>query len=161
VGRANGRLFLNNVSLGLYAQLVHRREHHRKRRNAFARLRAFVIVAGHRTPLGITLDGAPIDARVVLVSNNAYLLNVLSVGKRERLDEGKLHLYAPTGLLRSSWEERSGRGIHHRLCDRPAGRGRRRRAGGDRDADRVRDRARGLTRPAPARPTRVGSPPAR
>jgi diacylglycerol kinase family enzyme len=108
VGRANGRLFLNNVSLGLYAQLVHRREHHRKRRNAFARLRAFAIVARHRTPLGITLDSAPIDARVVLVSNNAYALDVLSVGKRERLDEGKLHLYAPTGLLRSSWEERSG-----------------------------------------------------
>jgi diacylglycerol kinase family enzyme len=107
VGRANGRLFLNNVSLGLYAQLVHRREHHRKRRNAFARLRAFAIVARHRTPVGITLDGAPIDARVVLVSNNAYLLDVLSVGKRERLDEGKLHLYAPTGLFRSSWEERS------------------------------------------------------
>jgi diacylglycerol kinase family enzyme len=31
----------------------------------------------------------------------------LSVGERGRLDEGQLHLYAPTGLLRSSWEERS------------------------------------------------------
>ena len=107
VGRANGRLFLNNVSLGLYAQLVHRREHHRRRRNAFARLRAFGIIARHRTPLGITLDGQPIESRVVLVSNNAYTLEVLSVGERERLDEGKLHLYAPAGLLRSSWEERS------------------------------------------------------
>jgi diacylglycerol kinase family enzyme len=107
-GRANGRLFLNNVSLGLYAQLVHRREHHRRRRNAFARLRAFAIVARHRTPLGITLDGEPIESHVVLVSNNAYTLDVLSVGERERLDEGKLHLYAPAGLFRSSWEERSG-----------------------------------------------------
>src|SRR4051794_38313494 len=107
VGRANGRLFLNNVSLGLYAQLVHRREHHRRRRDIFARLRAFAIVARHRTPLGITFDGEPIEARVVLVSNNAYTLEVLSVGERERLDEGQLHFYAPTGLLRSSWEERS------------------------------------------------------
>ena len=29
VGRVGERLFLNNVSLGLYARLVHRREHHR------------------------------------------------------------------------------------------------------------------------------------
>ena len=108
VGRANDRLFLNNVSLGVYARLVHRREHHRRRSNAFARLRAFGIVATHRAPLGITVDGEPIEARVVLVSNNAYTLEVLSVGERDRLDEAKLYLYAPQGLLRSSWEERSG-----------------------------------------------------
>jgi len=108
VGRGNDRLFLNNVSLGLYAQLVHRREEHRHRRAAFARLRALAILATHRTPLGITLDGQRIDARVVLVSNNAYALDVLSVGERERVDEGRLHFYALCGVLRSSWEERSG-----------------------------------------------------
>src|SRR5919201_933506 len=37
VGRANSRLFLNNVSLGLYARLVHRRERHRRRSEALAR----------------------------------------------------------------------------------------------------------------------------
>jgi hypothetical protein len=42
----------------------------------------------------------------VLVSNNAYALDVLSLGERERLDEGRLHLYAPRGWFRSSWEER-------------------------------------------------------
>src|SRR4051794_33592692 len=31
VGRVNGRIFLNNVSLGVYARLVHRRERHRRR----------------------------------------------------------------------------------------------------------------------------------
>ena len=108
VGRANDRLFLNNVSLGVYARLVHRRERHRRRRATFARLRAFGIVATHRDPLGITVDGKPIRARVVLISNNAYELSVLSVGERERLDEGLLHFHAPLGLLRSSWEERSG-----------------------------------------------------
>jgi diacylglycerol kinase family enzyme len=108
VGRANDRLFLNNVSLGVYARLVHRREHHRRRSNAFARLRALGIVATHRKPLGITVDGEPVRARVVLVSNNPYTLEMLSVGERERIDEGKLHLYAPQGVLRSSWEERSG-----------------------------------------------------
>ncbi len=39
VGRVNGRHFLNNVSLGVYGRLVHRRERHRRRGEAFARLR--------------------------------------------------------------------------------------------------------------------------
>jgi len=108
VGRANDRVFLNNVSLGVYARLVHRREHHRRRSVTFARLRGLAILATHREPLGITVDGEPVTARVVLVSNNSYELAVLSIGEREQLDEGLLHLYAPVGLLRSSWEERSG-----------------------------------------------------
>jgi diacylglycerol kinase family enzyme len=107
VGRANDRLFLNNVSLGLYAQLVHRRERHRRRRDALARVRALGAVVGRHRPLGITLDGRPVDARVVLVSNNAYELSSLSLGERERLDEGCLHVYAPAGLMRARWEERS------------------------------------------------------
>ena len=107
VGRANGRLFLNNVSLGIYAQLVHRRERHRRRSDAFARLRAFAILAQHRQPLGITIDGQSITARVVLVSNNAYTLDLFSIGERERLDGGRLHLYVPAGLVRPAWIERA------------------------------------------------------
>ena len=107
VGRVNGRLFLNNVSLGVYAHLVHRRERHRRRRNALARLRALEAVIRHRHAVGMTVDGEPVRARVVLVSNNAYELSVLSLGERDRLDEGRLHVYAARGLLRSDWEERS------------------------------------------------------
>lgn len=108
VGRANGRIFLNNVSLGLYARLVHRRESHRRRSNAFARLRAFAIFLTHRKPIGITIDGQRVDARVVLVSNNEYELELLSVGERKRIDAGVLALYVPRGLLRASWIERDG-----------------------------------------------------
>jgi diacylglycerol kinase family enzyme len=106
VGRANGRLFLNNVSVGIYARLVHRREHHRRRSDAFARLRAFAILVQHREPVGITIDGQLIEARVVLVSNNAYKLDFFSLGERDRLDAGRLHLYIPTGAFRRSWVER-------------------------------------------------------
>jgi diacylglycerol kinase family enzyme len=105
-GRANDRLFLNNVSLGVYAQLVHRREHHRRRRDELARLRALVAVARERHGVGLTVDGRPVHTRVGLVANNAYELSVLSIGGRARLDEGRLHLYTPTGLLRSEWVER-------------------------------------------------------
>jgi diacylglycerol kinase family enzyme len=119
VGRANDRLFLNNVSLGVYASLVHRREHHRRRSDAFARLRALGTLATHRESVGTTVDGVPIEARVVLVSNNAYVLDVLSIGERERLDEGKLHLYALHGVMRFAWDERDGESF---MIDAQAGR---------------------------------------
>jgi diacylglycerol kinase family enzyme len=95
VGRAGERLFLNNVSLGVYARLVHRREHHRRQRQAFARMRAWAVLLTHRTPLGITIDGELIESRIVLVANNAYRVDFPTVGSRDRLDEGKLHLYVP------------------------------------------------------------------
>lgn len=108
VGRVAGRVFLNNVSLGLYARLVHRRERHRRRRELLARARALGSLLRHPRPLAVTVDGRPLSARVVLVANNAYRLDLLSIGERERLDGGRLYLYAPTGLFRSEWEERAG-----------------------------------------------------
>jgi diacylglycerol kinase family enzyme len=95
VGRADERLFLNNVSLGVYARLVHRREEHRRRREAFARIRAWTILLTHRHSLGITIDGNAVETRLVLVANNAYTLDLPSLGERERLDEGTLHVYTP------------------------------------------------------------------
>jgi diacylglycerol kinase family enzyme len=107
VGRIAGDVFLNNVSLGAYATLVHRREHHRRRRDAFARLRALLLTLTNRDPPGLTIDGEPVDASVALVSNNDYTLEVLSLGERERLDEGRLHLYLATGWRFSQWDERA------------------------------------------------------
>lgn len=107
IGRVNGRLFLNNVSLGIYARLVHRREHRRRRSAAFARLRALAILVKHPGALGLRIDGRPASARVVLVANNGYNLELFSPDERERLDEGLLHLYVAEGLLPTSWEERT------------------------------------------------------
>jgi diacylglycerol kinase family enzyme len=106
VGRVGERLFLNNVSLGLYARLVHRREHHRRRRDALARLRAFLLTLNDRRRLQrFTIDGRTVRARLVLVGNNHYSLDLLSLGERERLDEGELHLYVPHGFRRITWDE--------------------------------------------------------
>jgi diacylglycerol kinase family enzyme len=101
VGRVSGRVFLNNVSVGAYAQLVHEDPHDHR-----ARIRA--VVKALHTPQRLLLDGAPVDARVVLFANNAYRLDVLALGEREVLDEGLLHLYVAHGLLHTSWEERTG-----------------------------------------------------
>jgi diacylglycerol kinase family enzyme len=105
VGRVGGRLFLNNVTFGVYASLVHRREGHRRRRNAFARLRALLLTIVNRQPIGLVIDGEPVDAQVALVSNNDYDLELFSLGERERLDEGRLHLYLAPGWRVSEWEE--------------------------------------------------------
>jgi diacylglycerol kinase family enzyme len=108
VGRVGERLFLNNVSLGIYARLVHRREHHRRRRDALARLRALALtIRDRRRRQRFTIGGRPVRARLVLVGNNEYTLDLLSLGERERLDEGTLHLYIPHGFRRITWEERS------------------------------------------------------
>jgi diacylglycerol kinase family enzyme len=109
VGRADGELFLNNVALGLYAGLVRRRERHRRRRDAFARLRALATMArrGWREE-ALRIDGRAVSASVILVANNAYELDVFNVGARERLDEGRLHLYIAHGWRPRTWEERAG-----------------------------------------------------
>jgi diacylglycerol kinase family enzyme len=107
VGRVGDTLFLNNVSLGLYAGLVHRRERHRRRRDGFARLRALAVSLRHRHRLRFEIEGEIVAARVVLVANNAYSLDVFDVGERERLDEGRIHLYVPEGLFPGRWHDRA------------------------------------------------------
>jgi diacylglycerol kinase family enzyme len=91
----------------MYARLVHAREKHRRRREVLARARAVLIALRHFSASGLLVDGEPVRARVVLVANNAYRLDLLSVGEREELDEGRLHLYVATGILRAHWSERS------------------------------------------------------
>jgi diacylglycerol kinase family enzyme len=108
IGRVGDEIFLNNVSLGVYAGLVHRREHHRRRRDVFARARALALSLGHRHRTRFRIDGATVAARVVLIANNAYALDVFNLGARERLDEGVLHLYVPEGFIPSRWHDRSG-----------------------------------------------------
>ena len=109
VGRANDRLFLNNVSLGVYARLVHRREHHRRRSNAFARLRALAIVVTHRHARRHhgrrRADRGAGRARLEQRLRRSRCCRSASA---QRLDEGRLHLYAPQGVLRSNWDERDG-----------------------------------------------------
>ncbi len=107
VGRVGDQLFLNNVSLGVYARLVHRRERRRQRGEAFARLRALIIsLKDRRRTERFVVDGQPLRASVVLVANNEYRLDLFAIGERERLDAGTLAIYAAHGLRRLRWTER-------------------------------------------------------
>jgi diacylglycerol kinase family enzyme len=98
VGSVSGRVFLNNVSLGLYASFVH--DPGRKTRNRLVAL-ARMAPAGlgrSRRPLAFSFE---VDGRrenhlalIALVANNEYRMTSLAeLGDRPRLDEGRLHLY--------------------------------------------------------------------
>jgi diacylglycerol kinase family enzyme len=106
VGRVGDRLFLNNVSFGAYAGLVHEREHHRRRGEALARARALLKVARNRRDLHARVNGEEVRARVLLIGNNRYDVDLFTLGVRERLDEGVLQLWAAAGWLPTAWEER-------------------------------------------------------
>lgn len=106
VARVEDRIFLNNLSLGVYAGLVHRRERHRRRGEALARLRGLAAVARHRHAVYARVNGAPVRARVLLVGNNRYEVSLFTVGERERVDRGELQLWAAEGWLPTAWEER-------------------------------------------------------
>jgi diacylglycerol kinase family enzyme len=108
VARAGDRLFLNNLAIGLYAGLVREREaRHRRRRGFAVALRALLRSVRHR-PDRITIDGRTVRSRLFLASNNYYELKPFSLGRRERLDEGRMHLYIAHGLLPTRWEATSG-----------------------------------------------------
>jgi diacylglycerol kinase family enzyme len=105
VGRVADRLFLNNVSFGAYAGLVHEREHHRRRGEALARARALLKVARNHQRLHARTNGENVRARVLLIGNNRYDVDLFTLGRRERLDEGVLQLWAAAGWLPTAWEE--------------------------------------------------------
>ena len=100
---ASGRVFLNNVSLGLYASIVERRERHRRRGALLARIRALRLSAHDRRPTEFVVDGIRVAARILLVGNNEYRLDAAAIGERSRLDGGTLHLYLAKGILPGSW----------------------------------------------------------
>jgi diacylglycerol kinase family enzyme len=96
VGRVNGRIFINNVSLGVYAEMLgdpgYRRD---KLRVAQTKLQAAVFDLELRRALRISPpDEAPLEGVVaVVVSNNPYELAPLSaLGQRHRLDTGTLQI---------------------------------------------------------------------
>jgi diacylglycerol kinase family enzyme len=61
----------------------------------------------HPHRLRVSVDGDAISARVVLVANNAYELQLFDLGARPSLEEGRLHLYTVGALMPRAWDERS------------------------------------------------------
>ncbi|MEP7068552.1 MAG: diacylglycerol kinase family protein [Usitatibacter sp.] len=100
VGEVNGRLFINNSSLGLYPGLVIIRENLRRRegRSKWLALFSATMKVLRRHPMldvRLLLDGEKQDRRtpLVFIGNNEYKVEGFDIGSRERLDGGKLSMY--------------------------------------------------------------------
>jgi YegS/Rv2252/BmrU family lipid kinase len=99
VGEVNGRIFLNNSSLGLYPSLVHQRE--QKQKLGHGKWPAFIWAAFsvmRRYPfldVRLSVDGREISSRTpfVFIGNNKYEMENFNIGGRARLDAGQLSLY--------------------------------------------------------------------
>ena len=114
VGEVNGRVFLNNASLGLYPSFVRLREQGgargptrwlvrlraavralRRRKEIVVRIRVGEASTVHRTP-------------IVMVANNEYRATGLELGTRPSLSGGRLAIYIVKGggrrhVLRLAW----------------------------------------------------------
>jgi diacylglycerol kinase family enzyme len=98
VGESNGRVFVNNVSLGLYPRLVWERE--RERRHGRGKWTAFAIAIartwrGYRTmTVRMSLDGVERIRRTpfVFIGNGEYVAEGLGLGTRA-LVGGHLSVY--------------------------------------------------------------------
>jgi diacylglycerol kinase family enzyme len=100
VGEVNGRVFVNNSSLGLYPDIVRDRERQQKRlgRGKWLALMRASITALRRYPfmdVRLSVDGQEQLWRTpfVFVGNNTYRMEGFAIGEREGLQDGLLSLY--------------------------------------------------------------------
>lgn len=112
VGQVNGRIFLNNSSLGLYPSIVREREK-LQQRLGHGKWRAFLwasLAVLRRYPfldVRLSTDRRELFRRTpfVFVGNNEYEMEGLSLGARSCIDKGQLNLWVAhrtgrLGLLR-------------------------------------------------------------
>jgi diacylglycerol kinase family enzyme len=93
IADVNGHVFVNNVSLGLYAAIVRSPEYRDAKVDTALGTIPKVLAPGTR-PFDLRFagpDGAPHDgAHVIQVSNNPYRESIAGFGSRPRLDTGRL-----------------------------------------------------------------------
>jgi diacylglycerol kinase family enzyme len=121
VGEVNGRVFLNNSSLGIYPHLVAERE--RYRRHGPARWLAAALAVCRvlwrlpRPRVRVLAPGWQAERRTtcLFIANNMYRLDAFASAKRMRLDEGDLCLYMAKGRGRLALVQLAMRAFFGRL----------------------------------------------
>jgi diacylglycerol kinase family enzyme len=101
VGSVNGRLFLNNVSLGIYGEAVRQAAYRDAKARTLLETAVRVLGPSESAPDLRLVDDEGREHRdpaVVVVSNNPYALDrTLAPGTRPRLDSGRLGVVALEG----------------------------------------------------------------
>lgn len=121
IAEVNGRVFVNNSSIGLYPRMVRLREAQqaggRSKRLAMlsASLAALRSFRKHRLRISAPGLEAPIETPLLFVGNNRYQVNLFGLGQRERIDAGELCLYAVRAHNRARLLWAGLRGVFGRL----------------------------------------------
>lgn len=99
VGEVNGRVFLNNSSVGLYPRIVREREKMQEQGHSkwVAFLKAAVLVLRRGVTLHVSMEDdhgglSTLHTPFLFVGNNAYEIAGVEIGKRARLNGGSLWL---------------------------------------------------------------------
>lgn len=120
LAEVNGRIFINNSSIGLYPKMVVGRERQQQKLGRgkwtaalWASLRLFRISPFWRVK--IELDGKEFERKTpfVFVGNNEYEMDLYNIGRRPKMDEGKLSIYflhrqGRAGLVMLAWKTLTG-----------------------------------------------------
>lgn len=106
-GEVNGKVFLNNSSLGMYPDIVRDREHqqHRLGRGKWLAFASATMSALRRFPFltaRLSVDGQQHQRRspFIFIGNNAYSMTGFTLGQRATLRDGLLSLYVAQGTTR-------------------------------------------------------------
>jgi YegS/Rv2252/BmrU family lipid kinase len=100
IGEVNGRIFVNNSSIGLYPGIVRRREKQQQRLGR-GKWRSAIWAAWKmlmRSPFfAVRLETEKgkriVKTPFVFVGNNQYEMDFFNIGRRARMDDGKLSVY--------------------------------------------------------------------
>ena len=121
IAEVNGKVFVNNSSVGLYPHMVRLREAQqaggRSKRLAMLSASLATLRSFRKHRLRIRAPGleAPIETPLLFVGNNRYQVNLFGLGQREAIDQGELCLYAVRAHNRGRLLWAGLRGIFGRL----------------------------------------------
>jgi len=101
LARVNGRVFVNNASIGFYPLLVRERDAHQEKHglpkwlaNITATREALRRLPQHRLHLDLPEGHRHVVTPMLFVGNNRYAMEAGKVGQREALDAGVMSLFA-------------------------------------------------------------------
>jgi diacylglycerol kinase family enzyme len=110
LGSVNGAIFVNNSSVGVYPYMVADRDRRRGTSGlgkwpamALAGLRALKRFPFRRLTMTAEGSARPYRTAMLFVGNNEYDLRLFSLGRRQQLDLGRLHVYVARSQSRWSF----------------------------------------------------------
>ncbi len=101
-GEVNGKIFINNSSIGFYPKVVKKRDEQIERigKNkwlamALAIIRVFNRFSSIEVDVDLTRQKKNVKVPFVFIGNNVYKFDLFNLGSRIELDKGKLSIYFP------------------------------------------------------------------